>query len=149
MAKPATRYFAKPHYIDGLLYGQFAMPGIVPMLVGEHKGEPRTFRTEEDAYSAACRGLVEIMQARSVNTSKAGGYARMTPAEFGEALGTVNITATYFAEIYGVPYLRVMKWLDGEQDIPHAVRMVLIGMGDDKCFAEMEAETRKALEQGK
>lgn len=122
--KPASRPIAKALPRNNRWVGQFALSGLVPDEVKE-RGQLVTFATAEEAETAALRALFGLLVSRTTDTRKAGGYERMTPAEFAVALDAADITPTYFAEIYGVPQHRVMKWLDGEQDIPHSVRVLV------------------------
>ena len=49
-------------------------------------------------------------------------YDRMSPAEFRQALAEIGWPdGARFAKVYGVPLDRVAKWLNGREDIPHAV----------------------------
>jgi hypothetical protein len=109
--KPASRPIAKALPRNNRWVGQFALPGLVPDQVRE-RGELKTFQTADEAETAALRALFGLLVSR-------------TTAEFAVSLDSADITPTYFAEIYGVPQHRVMKWLDGEQDIPHSVRVLV------------------------
>ncbi|NKW09982.1 hypothetical protein HGG76_11780 [Ochrobactrum tritici] len=63
-------------------------------------------------------------------------------------LDEVDVTPTYFAEIVGVPQHRVMKWLDGEQDIPHSAHVLvkLMKLNDDnfRVAEEITEEYRES-----
>jgi len=144
MTKPASRVIAKAMPKGDGYVGQFALPGLIPDLVRDKNGEPTIFRTEIDAHNAACRVLVAVLQARTEDTRKAGGITRLTPAEFGELLAKADITPTYFAELMNLPYHRVMKWLDGEQDIIHAANLLVRLMADENNFRLIEAITKQA-----
>ncbi|CCF19114.1 protein of unknown function [Pseudorhizobium banfieldiae] len=120
--KPASRLIAKALPRGDRFAAQFALPGLVPDLVRD-SGGVKLFPTEAAAESAAKDAVIRLFDSRTVDTRKAGGYVRLTGAELAVLLDEINITPTYFAEIVGVPQARVMKWLDGEQDIPHSVHV--------------------------
>lgn len=115
-AKPASRLIAKALARGEKFVGQFALPGLVPALVRDQKGI-KLFTTEEEAERAAMVAVIRLYESRTRDTRKAGGYRRLTGSDLALLLDKINITPTYFAEIVGVPQHRVMKWLDGEQDI--------------------------------
>lgn len=124
-AKPASRLIAKALPRDGKFAGQFALPGLVPDLARDGNGKVQLFTVERDAEIAAMDAVLNLYESRTIDTRKAGGYHRLTGAELATLLNDADITPTYFAELYGVPQHRVMKWLDGEQDIPHAAHVLI------------------------
>lgn len=148
--KPASRPIAKalPVRQGTGFHGQFALPGLVPYLV-QQEGKPMVFANEVQAEFAALRALFRVLTSRTTDTRKASGYGRMTGAELSAALQEAGLTPTLFAEIYGVPQARVMKWLDGEQDIPHSANVLVRLLVDKKNFELADAITAKAQEQGK
>lgn len=121
--KPASRLIAKALPRGPKFAAQFALPGLVPDLVRQG-GAAQQYDTERDAEIAAMEAVIRLFNSRTIDTRKAGGYRRLTGAELAVLLDQLNITPTYFAEIAGVPQHRVMKWLDGEQDIPHSVHIL-------------------------
>ncbi|EUB97262.1 hypothetical protein PMI07_000838 [Rhizobium sp. CF080] len=121
--KPASRLIAKALPRNGRFAGQFALPGLIPDLVRDDNGV-RTFDDERMAEIAAMEAVIRLYESRTIDTRKAGGYIRLTGAELAVLIDEMNTTPTYFAEICGVPQSRVMKWLDGEQDIPHSVHVL-------------------------
>jgi hypothetical protein len=121
--KPASRLIAKALPRGDKFSAQFALPGLVPDVVRNREGIV-TFDRERDAEIAAMEAVIRLFDSRTIDTRKAGGYTRMTGAALAVMLDTLDITPTYFAEIAGVPQHRVMKWLDGEQDIPHSVHVM-------------------------
>ena len=72
----------------------------------------------------------------------------MTGAELGVALDEAQLTPTFFAELYGVPQARVMKWLDGEQDIPHSAHVLVRLLVDEKNFKLAHDITEQAQDEG-
>lgn len=117
--KPSSKLIAKALPKGDRFTGQFSLPGLIPDLVRGRDGNVQFFDTEQQAYVAAMEAVIRLYDSRTIDTRKAGGYRRLTGAELAVLLDEVDITPTYFAEIVGVPQHRVMKWLDGEQDIPH------------------------------
>lgn len=146
-AKPASRLIAKALARGEKFVGQFALPGLVPALVRDQKGI-KLFTTEEEAERAAMVAVIRLYESRTRDTRKAGGYRRLTGSDLALLLDKINITPTYFAEIVGVPQHRVMKWLDGEQDIPHSVHVLgrLLALNDDN-FELAEQITENAQEE--
>lgn len=118
---PATKPIAKAVPArDGGFLAQFAMPGTVPAFYEGDGGRPIVFPSEGAARQAAYEGFFKLFSSRVFDTRKAGGYQRMSAVDLSRALVESGITPTLFAELYGVPQSRVIKWLDAEQDIPHS-----------------------------
>lgn len=145
--KPASRLIAKALPRGDKFSAQFALPGLVPDVVRTREGVV-TFDRERDAEIAAMEAVIRLFDSRTIDTRKAGGYVRMAGAELAVLLDEIEITPTYFAEIAGVPQHRVMKWLDGEQDIPHSVHVLakLIAASDEN-FALAERITEETQEK--
>lgn len=122
-SRPATRIIAKGIQMKGRYAGQFALPGLAPEYV-KANGKPELFGTEREAEIAAMDAVIGLYDSRTYDERKASGYRRMTGSELALAIEEINTTPTYFAELVGVPQSRVMKWLDGEQDIPHSVHVL-------------------------
>ncbi|MCO5730124.1 hypothetical protein [Rhizobium sp. SSA_523] len=122
--KPASRRISKALPRGDKFAGQFALPGLVPDLVRDRTGVV-LFDTEREAEVAAMEAVLRLYDSRTIDTRKAGGYKRITPADLAVKLDQLDITVTLFAEIAGVPQHRAMKWLDGEQDVPHSVHVLL------------------------
>ncbi|SCM79866.1 conserved hypothetical protein [uncultured Pleomorphomonas sp.] len=121
--KPASRRICKAIPYKGKYLAQFALPGLEPDYVRAGEAAVR-FNTENGAEIAALKAFARLYDSRTVDTRKAGGYRRLTGAKLAVLLNDIDITPTYFAEIAGVPQSRVMKWLDGEQDIPHSIHVL-------------------------
>lgn len=147
--KPASRPIAKslPHPSGRGFAGQFALPGLVPDYVKEGGAVVR-YPDRDAAENGALRALFGMLISRTTDTRKAGGYRRMTGAELAIAINDAEITPTYFAEIYGVPQARVMKWLDGEQDIPHSANVLIRLLATEENYREAAALTRRAQQEG-
>lgn len=52
-------------------------------------------------------------------------YDRMDKRALRAALEQLDLGDRQFAKIYGVPWERVDRWLKGQDDIPHAVAVML------------------------
>ncbi|WP_187967904.1 hypothetical protein [Aquibium microcysteis] len=146
-SKPASRLICKAVPRGDKFAGQFALPGLVPDMV-RHGDRPAVFDTEREAHVAAMEAVLRLYDSRTVDTRKAGGYRRLTGAELAVMLETLDVTVTYFAEIAGVPQHRVMKWLDGEQDIPHSVHVLArLMLASDENFRIAEETTEQCQER--
>jgi len=104
------------------------MPGTIPALYTNKNGSPKVFNTEAEAESAACRAFFKTFESVTYDTRKAGGYIRISAIQLSNLLNLANVTPTEFAELYGVPQARVMKWLHGEQDIPHSAAVIAVAL---------------------
>lgn len=143
---PASRRISKALARGDKFAAQFALPGLVPDLV-KKDGRVVLFDNERDAEVAALEATARVYDSRTIDTRKAGGYRRMTGAELSSDIATLDISLTYFAEIAGVPQHRAMKWIDGEQDIPHSVHVLVKLMLQSKSNLELaERVTREAQE---
>ncbi|QPC87103.1 hypothetical protein GA830_10390 [Mesorhizobium sp. NBSH29] len=148
--KPASRPIAKALPIrddSGEFYAQFALPGMVPMLVNEDSSGAGRYQSVKDAENAARKALFGILTSRTVDTRKAGAYKRITAADFAVSLDEANITPTYFAEIYGVPYARVMMWLDGAADVPHSAHVLVKLIATEENFVKARSITERAQDK--
>ncbi len=123
--KPSSRYFIKAieRRAEGYV-GQFSAPGLVPATVQEG-GAEATFQAPENAELAAGRALVDVLNARATARPKKAGYARMSGEELSAAITTLGVTVAELARIVGVPPARAIGWIDGVQDIPHSVLVIV------------------------
>lgn len=144
--KPASRYIAKALPRGGMFVGQFAAPGLIPEYVVDRDGQVMRFRKQEDAELAAAQAMIRVLNSRNSRASMVGGYTRMTPAEFASALAESDITPSAFSLIYGVKPDRVLGWLDGVQDIPHAVRVLVELLRYEDIYKEAKAITDKHMQ---
>ena len=135
--RPASRAFAKALARGDRFVGQFALPGLVPEEV-KRDGRIVQFSTEAEATAAAERALAQKMSSRRVETKRKGEYTRMSGEQLAVALARANMNPHTFARVYGVPQARVIKWIDGEQEIPHvaAVFVRLMVEPDNRRIAE-------------
>lgn len=146
--KPASRLIAKALARGDSFVAQFALPGLVPALVQGADGA-RSFDTSRAAEIAAMEAVIRLYDSRTFDSRKAGGYRRLTGSEFATLLNEMDITPTYFAEIAGFPQSRIMGWLDGEQDIPHSVHvLVKLLVASDENFELARTITEEAQAGG-
>jgi len=113
----------------GSFVAVFSAPGMVPQTLTKRDGSPSVFETEELAEYHAGRAMISALNGPRI---KAGAnkraperYQKMTGPEFAMALSAAGITPTFFAYLYGTSQDRVLKWIDGVEDVPHPVRIVL------------------------
>ena len=52
-------------------------------------------------------------------------YRRMTGEAFGESLNKLDVTLNDFVRISGCTYERARKWVDGKEDIPPHVAVLI------------------------
>lgn len=142
--KPSKSHFSKA-IRDGRFYlGQFSMPGIVPDVVRKD-GVPVRYETEDEAETAALWALTAALQKRIYDERKPGPYRRMTGAELAQMIDLIGITVTEFGVIGGWPQSRVLKWLEGEDDIPHYVRILARLLASPINLNQAQADTNEAM----
>lgn len=124
--KPAVRHVANavPHN-NGQFLAQYAGPGMIPAYVADRQGQPRYFDSAEDAEVEARRVLFAVLNSRKRDSSKPERYRRLTGPEFAVLLAEASLTPTFFAYLYGTSPDRVMKWIDGVEDVPHPAMLML------------------------
>ncbi|MBO6511873.1 MAG: hypothetical protein JJ979_25890, partial [Roseibium sp.] len=103
---------------------QWATPGLVPAIIKTADGAPKPFADEQSAEFAALQQV-----AYALNNRRRLGVAHvntpMNPNDFAADLAGLNITLAEFASLYGVKPERVVGWINGERDVPHAARVML------------------------
>jgi len=105
---------------------EYALPGMLPVIVSDpDTGDPVMHMDRKCAEGAARDAVLEAYRRRISDTRKNCGYVRMTGAEMAALLAHLMLDTEEAAEIIGVPQARVVKWIDGEQDIPHSVNLLL------------------------
>lgn len=72
-------------------------------------------------------------------------FTRMTGAEFGAALGKLQIEPGQFMRLTGASPKKVAEWLRGEEDIPAWVPMFLAACGHPEGLAAAQAEAERRL----
>lgn len=116
---------ASPNRSGGVGFvGHYSIPGKEEQTARDDTGAIAVFDTEDDAIAAAGEDLCDALNARSKFTYK-HGYRKMAPAEFAVALAELEISPSNFAAFYGTNQRRVLDWIDGAQDIPHVVDLLM------------------------
>jgi hypothetical protein len=144
--KPSKSYFSKAVRDGRYFLGQFSMPGMAPDYVREG-GAPVRYDTEDDAETAAMWALTSALQSRIYDERKPGPYRHMT-AEFAIALAKTGLTATEFGVIGGWPQSRVIKWVEGEADVPHHARIMVTLFASPIILNEARKITDHAMKGG-
>jgi DNA-binding transcriptional regulator YiaG len=139
--KPAKTVIAKALKMGGGYVAQFALPGLLPDVVSEG-GHPKVFYSEDKAVAAANETVVKLLQSRLIDSRRPQETKRITAAEFAVLLAEADITPTWFAEIYGTSQEKVIKWLDGQDDVPHAAYLLVTLMKKPGLLEEMSTLTQ-------
>jgi DNA-binding transcriptional regulator YiaG len=114
IATPARDGFTASYTVPGLEGPRFVMD----------RGQPLVVPNDVDALAEAGVNLCEFMNERTRSRRKFG-YTRLGGAELAIALRDLGLTPSEFAILYGSNLQRVMQWMDGEDDVPHQVRVML------------------------
>jgi hypothetical protein len=120
------------------------MPGLEPRTVHEN-GVPKRFDTEDKAETAGMWALTAAIQSRVYDERKPGPYRYSTPAELAILIEQAGITLTEFGVLGGWPQSRVMKWVEGESDIPHYAAVLAKLIVSPINLAEARAFTNTAM----
>lgn len=128
-AVPSKKLFAKGIPVDGKWQAMFSLPGFVPDVHRQPDGKPYEFGTEQEAEIAGMYAAFAIFNAPRVRlegSRKTGGRpGRLTGPEFSQMLRIAGVDPSLFAFIFGTSTNRVFEWMDGREDIPHPVRILL------------------------
>lgn len=131
MSKPkesiCKRYdlLARPNRSGGSGFtGVYMIPGKDEQVAREPDGRISIFATEDEAIAAAGEEMCRAMNERT-KFSYRHGYKRMGGAQFAVGLKELDISPATFAAFYGTAQRRVLQWIDGEEDIPHPVNLLL------------------------
>lgn len=121
--KLPTRYGVTARRKHGGFVAEYQMPAMKPVTVMAD-GEPAIFPTYEEAIAAAGHHMRENLNARTKSRTK-HGTVRLGGADLAFALRSADLSPTQFARIFGTKQARVLDWIDGAEDIPHAARILL------------------------
>lgn len=119
-----TNYRLHASARNGGYVAGFQMPALKPVSILDPDGRRAVFSTEDAAYRSAGTNLCDFLNHRtrsrsSHNTIRLGG------AELAFTLRSADLSPAQLAKIFGTRTDRVLKWIDGAEDIPHAVRILL------------------------
>ena len=116
---------AKPNKSGrGGFIGAYSIPGKDEQFARNEANEIEVFETEDEAVAAAGDDLCTAMNARTKYNTKQG-YRRMGGAELAVALKELGITPAQLSAIYGTTMKRVLQWIDGDNDIPHVLNLLI------------------------
>ena len=152
--KPAKTFVARAvPDAEGGFNAMFAAPGLIPVR-STRFGDPRPlrFETEDEAVIEAMRALFALLnrpreKARH-HEVKLGRPKRLTGAELALQMEELGMTRELLALIYGTSLNRILQWIDGVEDIPHPIRVLLALFRDnpDRNIDIAEAVTNEAIE---
>lgn len=120
-------YIAEAEPLPGGKYhAVYSSPGRLPTVATREDGRPYLYNTQIEAEAGAARQLHRVLNApRSNPDGKTERYQKLTGAEFAVLLANADVTATWFAYVYGTAPKRVLGWIDGVDDVPHPARLLL------------------------
>lgn len=128
-ANPIFRAWAEPNNRGPGFIALWIAPGLVADIVRPDGKTPAIFNTEFEAELAGWRRMAEVLNGPRLRANKNQGrperYQRLTGPEFAEELRAAGITPTFFAYLYATSQHRVLTWIDGSEDLPHPVRVLL------------------------
>lgn len=122
--KASKKAFAKALKIDGVWYGQFALPGMEPAFV-MRDGRKRGFTHEANAEIAASRAMTDVYNERMAQRQVVNGYRRLSGLELSAMLLDVDITPTELGDLLRLKTEHVYAWINGERETPHYIHLVL------------------------
>ena len=133
--------------------GAYSIPGKDEQVARDPDGRVVIFATEDEAIAAAGEEMCRSMNERT-KFSYRHGYKRLGGAQFAVSLKELSISPANFAAYFGTSQRRVLQWIDGEEDIPHAAHVLLtvlavpgmktlIQQFTDSSMVEREEEKRE------
>lgn len=132
-----TKYFARAVPIKGGgFHSEYGAPGLEPAFVLGIRNARVVSSTQDDAELVAARILIDVLNSRATSLNddnKPEKWLRMTAQEFSVSLADLNMSPTFFAFIFGTSQRRVLSWIEGTQEVPHAVRLIL-----EACKADLD-----------
>ena len=149
--------WAEPHDNGRGYIGLYHAPGLDTGYVWAEDGVLAVFPLADLAELAAKDRLFDVLNgARNLAISqyrhgKPERYRRLTGAEFAVLLKEVNLTPTFFAEIYGTTLKRIISWIDGvnerghEELVPHPAYLLLMRIKDDPSIVDKLEEDTQAM----
>jgi len=128
MLAPSKKLVAKAIPVDGGWIAQFSAPGLVPRYVGWSQDNPKVFATAEAAEEEARLAAFEVFnkpretQARGRNVR----IAKLSGPEAADLIARAGVTLTWLAHVATSGNVdRVQSWVDGIDNMPHPVRLLL------------------------
>lgn len=102
----------------------YFIPGTPEHFARYPDGSIQVFGRQIEAESAAAFALCNTLNERSRFTYK-HGYRKMGGAELAVAIQKLGISPAQLAGICGTMQSRVLDWIDGKDQIPHTVSLIL------------------------
>lgn len=138
---PAKTYIARAKPLGGRYHALFAAPGLLPDVSRYPSGEAVEFATAEEAEIEAMRALFSSLNAprqelKGASVRAAGKPAKISSSDFAVALRVLGISPAQFSVIYGTSMNRVMQWIDGADEVPHPIRLLLVLFQRDRANIE-------------
>lgn len=148
-SNPIYKAWAEPNNRGPGFIAVWIAPGLVPDIVRPDGKAPAIFDTEIEAEIAGWRRMAEVMNGPRIRANKNQGkperYKRLSGPEFAEALRAAGITPTFLAYLYSTSAHRVLTWIDGAEDIPHPVRVLLALFQDDERNIDIAEKVTEAV----
>lgn len=124
MAKVNRTYRILASPTRGGWSASYLVPGLEGPRVVSERGEPLVVPNDVEALAEAGVNLCAYLNERTRSRRK-HGYARLGGADLAVALRDLGLTPSEFAILFGTNLDRVIQWIDGEEDVPHPVRVLL------------------------
>lgn len=140
----AFRVDAVPSRRHSGFLGSYCIPGKDRQFATTEDGQFAFFATEDAAMAAAATALCNALNNRVFKTGRIYDYERLRPADFSMALTHLGLSPFDFARMHGNRHDRVMKWIDGKEDIPPWVRPVLAAYGFPEALYAAQEEADRA-----
>ncbi|AMX93693.1 MULTISPECIES: hypothetical protein [Mesorhizobium] len=148
-SNPIFRAWAEPNNRGPGFIALWIAPGLVADIVRPDGKTPAIFSTELEAELAGWRRMAEVLNGPRIRANRDQGkkerYQRLTGPEFAEQLRAAGITPTFLAFIYSTSPHRVLTWLDGAEDIPHPIRVLLALFQADERNIDIAERVTEAI----
>lgn len=132
--------------------GLWAAPGMTPGIIREPDGRPSFFDNIDEAKAAAIKRIVDVLNKPRLHagkTNKPERYTKLTAREFSEGLRLAGLTPSFFAFLYGTSQKRVLEWMDGSEDVPHPVRILLALFQDKMANVDIAQRVTEAVTEAR
>lgn len=128
---PSHVYIARAVPVPGGKFqALYSAPGLETAIAKTKDGRPYEYSSEVEAEAGAVRALHGVLNAPRIKARASQGkserYRKLTGPEFAVLLRQAGVTATWFAYVMGTSVERVLKWVDGVDDVPHPARLLLM-----------------------
>lgn len=128
-SNPIYRAWAEPNNRGAGYVAVWIAPGLVADIVRPDGKTPAVYSTEFEAELAGWRRMAEVLNGPRIRANKQQGkperYVRLSGPELAEQLRAAGITPSFLAYLYATSQHRVLTWIDGAEDVPHPIRVLL------------------------